>query len=613
MSRRRYWLAVVVVGVAATWLNWPTMHVGYTLDDYAQLAMLEGIYPARRAPWDLYTFSSGAPSEVDALVDAGFYPWWSHPEVRLSMFRPLASLLLLLDHELFGYNPLAQHLHSLAHWIVMLVAIALLFERTLPRAVALTATLLLTLDPGHAVTLGWIANRTAITSAALSTIALIFYLDVQSADPQQATRARAIACACYCTALLAGEYGLSFLGFFIAFEWLGSGDPPAQRLARLAWVGVPALGFMALRMLVGGGGRHSEVYLDPFNSTELFAGALMQRLPVLIADAFFSLRADYWSFGAPFVQPAYEAGWVDQSWVLSPGPWRRIHVAIGWVSVVAVGFLVAFVARRAPAQNTGNVVWLCVGGLLCTLPLPGSLPTSRLLLTPMIGVSALLATLLHERIARLQIRPLPFRSRLLATLTVGIVLALHGVLAPIQARAEGQLMALLASGVRRAILEAPLAVAGSPEQRAIVLATGDPTLMIYIGLIRRLHGKPAPRSTQALSGNRLPFALTRADDRTLLLRYVPGASSLVEPFELMFRPREPMRVGQRFELSDMTAEIREVTADGRPAAVRFRFAQPLEHSTLSFWFPTRHGLRPFPLPAVGQTIHVPPTAMPLPK
>jgi hypothetical protein len=96
------------------------------------------------------------------------------------------------------------------------------------------------------------------------------------------------------------------------------------------------------------------------------------------------------------------------------------------------------------------------------------------------------------------------------------------------------------------------------------------------------------------------MAITRVDERTLLVR--PDRGFLSSPVDTMLRSaRRPMALGAAIDLSDVTIEITEMTSDGRPAEVRFRFRLPLEDPSL-MW--RRWGVRgyvPFDLPRIGET------------
>src|SRR5262249_58307205 len=86
-----------------------------------------------------------------------------------------------------------------------------------------------------------------------------------------------------------------------------------------------------------------------------------------------------------------------------------------------------------------------------------------------------------------------------------------------------------------------------------------------------------------------PPAVTirRPDDRTLTIR--PDGGYLRWPLDRVFRSeRREMPPGHRVALTGMTAEVTEVTPDGRPAEVAFHFDVPLEDDSL-IWLCDRGG------------------------
>ena len=78
-----------------------------------------------------------------------------------------------------------------------------------------------------------------------------------------------------------------------------------------------------------------------------------------------------------------------------------------------------------------------------------------------------------------------------------------------------------------------------------------------------------------------------------------------EVHQLMRDPSHRSQVGEVVELSDVTVTVTDVTGDGRPRAVRFHFAEPLE-SPKWLWMRgegfARTGWTP---PKVGQVVVVP--------
>ncbi len=64
-------------------------------------------------------------------------------------------------------------------------------------------------------------------------------------------------------------------------------------------------------------------------------------------------------------------------------------------------------------------------------------------------------------------------------------------------------------------------------------------------------------------------------------------------------------MGERVKLTGMTAEVTQLTDDGRPAEVRFRFDVPLEDPSLC-WLCYRYDqFVPFTPPPIGQTVDIP--------
>ena len=65
-----------------------------------------------------------------------------------------------------------------------------------------------------------------------------------------------------------------------------------------------------------------------------------------------------------------------------------------------------------------------------------------------------------------------------------------------------------------------------------------------------------------------------------------------------------MIVGQRVELTGMTAKVLTLTSDGRPDQVSFTFDVPLEDSSLRWLWWDERGFAPFVPPSVGETVEL---------
>src|SRR5262245_47354070 len=130
-SERRWPRGWVVMAVALA-LCLPALRADFFTDDQVLLAEIEGRLPGVRA-WDLYSFCPDA-GGLQRTVDVGAYPWWTNPEVRIRLFRPLPSLLMHAEHAVFGRRALGYHLVTLAVFAAMLLAASRVLRTALPEA-----------------------------------------------------------------------------------------------------------------------------------------------------------------------------------------------------------------------------------------------------------------------------------------------------------------------------------------------------------------------------------------------------------------------------------------------------------------------------------------------
>jgi len=63
------------------------------------------------------------------LLEEGVFGWWTAPDFRMSFWRPLSSLTHVLDHVLWPRSFILAHVHSMAWFVALLVAVAMLYRR----------------------------------------------------------------------------------------------------------------------------------------------------------------------------------------------------------------------------------------------------------------------------------------------------------------------------------------------------------------------------------------------------------------------------------------------------------------------------------------------------
>jgi hypothetical protein len=237
-----------------------------------------------------------------AHVEQGTAPWWSVPELHGTVLRPVASVLLWLDHVLAPGHPRLWHLHSLLWFGAAIVAFGLVARRMLPSSIALLAVVLFGCEAGVVSPLSWLANRCVLICFTFGLLAIWTHLEWRA--PQSATpkwmreRGPVIEGVLMALCIGAGEYGLAILAYLLAWELFvgtGMGKGFTARLIATARSLVPALvpilAYLLAHKLLGYGTFGAEVYADPFHTPTGYLHWAVKRVPKLAAAGFWSVPA----------------------------------------------------------------------------------------------------------------------------------------------------------------------------------------------------------------------------------------------------------------------------------------------------------------------------------
>jgi hypothetical protein len=591
----KFWLqALLPACLLALFLHWPSLENGLRSDDYPQRAMLLGKFPAPRSPLDLFDFARGTPDDYRRLVDFGHLPWWSEPQLKLRMLRPLASLMLAFDQRVLGADPRWHHAHSLLWLLLLLWAAGRLLWRALPPAAASLALAMFAAAPCHTIPVGWLANRSTLVASALAFWAVSLHLENQS----ERRRGRELACAgLTALALLTGEYALASLGYGLAFTLIAS--EPSRRgwlpqLRAAAPLLLPLGLYVPLHLLSGSGIAHSGYYLTPFGDPLGYARALAIRAPVLAADVLFGLPGLYLTYGSPLRNRVL--GWnviPPQLWLQLPD-WSTWHILLGYAALGFGALLAWWLVRTAAAPA---LRWLALGAGLALLPCVGSLPEDRLLTAATLGASALLATAL--------LQAAPWRAGLRLAHTLLWLLCLWVPFSALD-RSYNDIRAVRhGSQVARAWARyADLPEQNAEQTRVYVLSSADFNSAVNLPWMRWIEGHPLPRSYRRLSTGSLPIDLLRLDDRTLELRILTMNVAGTAVPSLYRGSDTPIVPGQRVELPGLSVEVLDTLFDN-PTRVRFRFDRSVDDPSLWFVYATEAGLRRQTMPAIGAQMRFP--------
>ncbi|HKU37595.1 MAG TPA: hypothetical protein VJR89_05590, partial [Polyangiales bacterium] len=507
-----------------------------------------------------------------ALLASGRLPWWSAPDLQMTLLRPLASALGAFDFQVLdgARHPARMHAHSLLIWMLLLCGVALVLPELLPLPAAGLALLLYSCEDAAILPVTWIANRSELIANACVVFAL--YCQLRGL--------RVASLALVALALLAGEHALPALGYLAAFE-LARGF----RWQRLAPLCALVVSYFAGRAALGWAASGLTMYIDPIATPRRFLSAASDRLPLLFGDVVFGIASDWFPggpprgelFGLPLVPKAVD--------------WPSLQLGLGWLAcALVIGTLLALRGR-------GPVFWLLLAAALSLVPMCAATPMGRLTLPAALGVHAAFGAGLWA-LAR--------RSRTAAAALGCVLLWVHGVSAGLRSHREPELYVRMARSEEQWGALAHLDVGG----REVILISAGYSTHWVMPYVRHLHGLPPLTGSHTLSAAYLSeHELVRSGERSLEIR-LPGRPRGGTFSGSVYRAEDrPFFAGQRIITPRFSVEI--LAADGgEPVWMRFTFPNSLDWDGYRFVYPFRQGVLRLTLPPIGGRLMLPPPAFP---
>ena len=610
--QHRWWAIAGVLIALGVALRLEALRIGFLGDDWMQIAMMEGLYPGERHPLDLYMFVSNAPDEFARHRALGTLPWWTDPALHGGVFRPLGSALLWLDHAIAPMHPGVHHAHALAWWAAAMTAAAAVFRRALPPLAGLLALGLFAVDDGVTMNIGWLANRCTLVCAAFGFTAVWAQLRWRE---EGWSRGPTVAAVATTAAVAAGEYGIVTAAYAFAYEVFGRRSRGRDLVVALLPIGVPVAAYLVVHQALGYGTYGAEVYADPVHAPVGYLGWVARRIPMLTSELWWSLPA---ATGDAYARPFFgylgaehldHLGWWRALGLIGDQPGeaalRAAHVRLATITMaVAAAVVAASWAALLPSERR-TLRWLIPGALLGLLPVCVAPAHGRLLLLSELGACALLGAMGAATVRLFRDHATPRRP--LIAVVGPLMLFVHGVADPVWSVGYMHDFRDIHDRIDAGLLDAldDPAVAWA-DRDAVVISARDQTTALHAELALSLRGLPAPRTWHVLSMSLRPHILRRTGPRTLELSVLDGAM-LTDPPELFFRPSTASpRVGDVFEDAIMTARVLRTDPDGGVQAVSFTFVEDLD-APRWILLTNANGIRPFPMPRVGQTVFSPPT------
>ena len=364
------WRTLVVVAVVlATVSALPMLAAPWDEDEVFLVGAVQGTSPWMNSRFDAYRFSSGDEKEVARLVASGAMPWYTAPDFKYALYRPLTSALLWIDSLAFGDRRLGYQLDAMFWHALLVVAAAAVLARAAPGRAGQGALLLFATSVTHTTAVGWLSARHVLVAAVPGMFALAAH---QRWREDGARWGAVVAPLGVGVSLLASEAGLQMVPYFVAYE-LCRREPLSRRARALApVVAVTVLWFVVYKAL-GRGHDYGASFGDPVALLSRGVPRIVLHAAVLLGV---SLRPDNgWGF-----------------------------YALRWTLVAAVpGFLLARAAiRRLDAPSRTGATWLALGAAGSLLPGVGVALESRVLVAASLGGAMVVATIIAAGVDELR-------------------------------------------------------------------------------------------------------------------------------------------------------------------------------------------------------------------
>jgi hypothetical protein len=567
------WAARVVMAIALV-LVLPSLACPRFIDEYVQearwRAALDHVDGKSAVSFldDCFVFLRGDRAFHEQEMEHGHGAWWAAPEAKVAFWRPLSAATHAVDLLLWPRSTVLMHAHGLLWFAGLLVALKALYRRFLTPGVATLALALYAWDDARGHALSWIAKRNVLIAGVFGVCALIAH-DKYRRDGWRP--GAWLAPLLFAGSLLSAEMALAVTGFLFAHALYLDQGSFGRRMARLVPYLLVVIAWQTVYTAGGYGAAASMAYTHPLGEPLDYVAALLVRAPVLSLGQLTPVDSFLWG--------------------MYP---RRGRLAV-YLLALGVLFVVGRVAWPRLGARPEARFWLTGAGL-ALLPACATGPLDANLVFVGLGAAPALAMLLRSALDD----PPAARS---ARFVVGALAAFNLALAPVLLPVKS--LTMLAMGFFVPQTDQSIPRGADVAQATLVVAWAMSEGGLYASMNHRYAERiPRPGRVRILAGSVADVSATRLDERTLRMRIEHGFLDS-DLQRIMRGPAQPFHRGDLVKLSNMTAAVTEVTDDGRPRTVEFRFATPLE-SPEWLWMRGEGGrLLPWTPPKIGETVTVP--------
>jgi hypothetical protein len=568
----------IYAAIVAIILTLPSLNTGLMGDDYHHKLLMQGSDSTAKllnSPLDMFRFMDGDPERTKKIMDYGLFPWWTHEEVKATFWRPLASLTHWLDYKLWPDIVPVMHVQSILWFAALACVTTVLYRRLMgPVWVASLAAILYVVDDTHGLPVAFLANRSSLLATMFGVLVVIVH-DRWRRDGWQ--RGAYIGPLLLAVSLLSKEAGIATCAYLFSYAVFMDEVGWQQKFKSLVPYLIVVVVWRVLWMALGYGVENTGFYVDPVSAPLTFVHAVISRASVLFLGQWAGLPSDI-------------------VWILAPGE-RVLLNRIGWIFLGLLAVIMLPLWRDRLARFWG------LGMLLSVVPICAAMPSDRMLFFVGIGAMGLLAQFLNLTFGKNTQRPRCIVWRAPAVVLGFLFILIHLVIAPVVLPFRAAEPMMPKKYINYFVLTTPFD--RSIESQDLIIVNPPVTLSMSFSMLEwESRGEPVPRHIRIFTSNLLqPVRIRRPDERTLVVRPEYGYYAWIG--DQVFRGIENrMSVGQQVELTGVTIEITELTADGRPGEAAFEFSVPLEDASL-YWLQWKDcAFVPFTPPPVGSEIEL---------
>lgn len=539
----------------------------FMADDFMQLGILEGVSPSTwLGPMDVYTLADGNPVHMRTLKDSGAFQWFWDPEFKAKFFRPLSSVLLIMDHAIFGLKPIGYSIHNLLWFAALIIAVGFLMQRALPGRIGSLAIVIFSISGIHWYVVYWTAARHIIVASSIGLWSLLAYTKWRE---QGWKKGRIISIIGILLSLLAGEAALGVLTYFFVYELLSTDDTLKQKLKNLLPFIILAMAYLILYKLLGYGAHSGSGYLNPVSEPLQFLLAFPGRSLALAGSMIVGGHAELWMF-----------------------PSIRLYMIL--IAVLIIIFLFIGLKKAssfASAKEKKSARWMLVGSVISLIPFSAASPGARCLVVPFLGGAVVISFVLYYWWK--SARKLPGLKIRFLSIFCWLLLFIHFVFAPIQRFVGPGFAKEVFVNRLESVIEQAEFNHQQPPQKIVLLTVPDFSIGLHSYYYQKLNREPLPESWWVLSWENCDHRVYRSGTNSFELELING--SINRPF---------LKQGTVIKLTGMEVTVLKADKEGAKC-IEFRFDRSLNDPSLQFLAWIDEGLKGIQIPPVGQSIFLP--------